>query len=276
MDKKRLWIQRIGALCMMLTLLVTVVSFFVVGPTAPSVDTDKNPDTPKPDVTDTVRSPWISVDKEGLVTLYPENMLGMTDLVIPDAVDGIRVTGFAKAPVEAHPRKIKSIIFPAGFSATQTFYFREWESLETVVFSEGIEDLTGLWIIGMPSLREIYIPKTLTGAFYEYSLKNCGEHVTIYYAGTEEEWASLGALAERLTELSLKNEEDKTPGDVTQDGGTQGDTPQNGTSQETPPSTDASQNDGNQTDPPVEDPPAPVWPKITIVFETPVPKTLVN
>jgi len=270
MDKKWLWVQRIAAAGVLVTLLVTVVSFFITGPTKPPVASkpggNEDVDDKPGNVTNTESTPWISVDSKGLLTLYPENMLGMTELVIPDAVNGVPVTGFALGSMSVHPRKIKSIIFPAGFSVNGDRRFRmsEWESLEIMIFSEGVIDLGKLDVFDMPNLREIYIPKSLTTGFYLYSLRNCGEHVTIYYAGTEEEWAALGEWSERFTKMSLESKDEDVPqDDVTQDGTAQGGTPQSGTTQGGTTPGDTTQGDTSQ-----ENPPQVVWPKITIVFNT--------
>ena len=166
MDKKWLWVQRVAAAGMLVTLLVTVISFFIVGPAKPPVaskpDGSEDVDDKPGHLTNTESTPWISVDSEGHLTLYPENMLGMTELVIPDAVNGVRVTGLAPNFVMSPPRKIKSVVFPKAFSVNseKNVNLHQWESLETIVFSEGIATLEDLWIYDLPNLREIYIPKS--------------------------------------------------------------------------------------------------------------------
>lgn len=261
MDKTRLWIQRVAALCILLTILGTLVSFFIKSPASTPSTPDDKPDDPKVDSTDTARTPWISVDKTGLVTIYPENMLSMTELVIPSTVDGIHVTGLSSAFFAVRPRKIKSVVFPSGLTVNgeETLYFREWESLETIVFSEGVSDLEKLDILSMPSLKEIYLPKTLTVGFYIYSLRNCGDGVTIYYAGTEEEWALLGDWAARLTRLDAqrREEEEAAKENELQNGTSQGDATQG----------DPSLGDTSSGDGSAEETPKPEWPKITLVFE---------
>lgn len=199
MEEKRLRVQRISAICAILLFFATLLSFFII-PHISDARTRRALGDEKAYVTGSARSPWISVDTAGRITLYPENLIGVTELVIPDAVDGVRVTGIATGVSNLCLDNLKTIVFPASFSAVtgNMLYFHACENLETFIFSEGITDLSHLDIYEMPSLRSVYLPASLEVGLYTYAVRNCGENVTVYYAGSEEDWASLGSWAERL------------------------------------------------------------------------------
>lgn len=199
MAKAKTWICRAGVLFMLLLMLGTLISF-VVEPIVSDARTRRALGDPDAYVTDTRRSPWISIDPEGRICLYPEKMVGKKTLVIPDAVNGVRVTGLDVSFLHNRPSKIKTIVFPASLlvNGEKMTYFRGWDSLETIVFEEGATDFSKLDILEMPSLREIYIPQSFT-ALYPYAVRECGESVTVYYAGTEEEWQALGTVASTLS-----------------------------------------------------------------------------
>ena len=204
MTGAKLWIRRIGVLFMLLLMLGTLLSFGI-NPLISDARTRKMLGDPDAYVTDTRRSPWISIDPEGNIRLHPEKMIGKKTLVIPDAVNGIKVTGKQPIPWTELAPKVETIVFPKGFSAsspdgqTGIFWFGKWESLEVIVFAEGAGDLTGVGIYSMPALKEVYLPKSATG-LYAWSFKYCGEALTVYYSGTEEEWEALGKFAKNVSQ----------------------------------------------------------------------------
>lgn len=197
MDKKRKLLRTVSATCVLLLMLGTLLSFFFA-PCIADVRTRKELGLPEDAfVTDTARSPWIYITEEGGIRLYGEHMDGMETLVIPSAVNGILVTNFDHSAVLPREANIRTIVFPKSFDpriGDQTYWFASWESLEVIAFEEGTTDLSKLAIYEMPALRELYLPRSMTG-MYAWSLKTCGENVTVYYAGTEEEWWALGDFA---------------------------------------------------------------------------------
>lgn len=202
MEGKRLWVRRIAALSMLLLLLGTLLSF-VIAPRIQDARTREMLGDPDAYVTDTKRSPWITVDETGMATLYTENMVGMTELVIPDAVNGVKVTGIDKEVAHLQVDKIKTIVFPAGIAVREhNVCFQKWQGLEIIVFSEGITDLSKLVVSRHPSLRAVYIPRSCT-ALCPNPIRDCGDHVTVYYAGNEEEWVALGDAAARLSKTHV-------------------------------------------------------------------------
>lgn len=199
MDEKRSRARRIAALAVLALLFATLFSYFIITPIK-DARTRAMLGDPDAYVTDTARSPWIYADENGLVTLYPEHMGGMTEVVIPDAVNGVKVTGIAHSFGSLALKDVKVIVFPRHLTVNgeHMLYFLQWNSVETLVFPEGVTDLSRLDILDNSSLKTIYFPSTFTG-IYENSVRRCGESVTVYYAGTEAEWRALGKSAENLS-----------------------------------------------------------------------------
>ena len=204
MDAKRLRLKHIAVVVILLLMLGTFLSFFIT-PAVSDARTRKELGLPDDAiVTDTARSPWVYVDEEGGVTLNTEYMIGMDTVVIPDAVNGVLVTGKAEGAAISPASQVRTIVFPKRFSVsspdgkTGIFWFGNWDRLETVVFEEGAYDLTGVAIYAMPALKEVYLPKSATG-LYAWSFNDCPADVTVYYAGTEEEWAALGNFAKNVS-----------------------------------------------------------------------------
>lgn len=203
MTGKRLWICRAGALFMLLLLLGTLCSFGIE-PLISDARTRRALGDPDAYVTDTRRTPWISIDPDGCIRLYPEKMIGKKTLIIPDAVDGVKVTGRDAVAVFSLAESVQTIVFPKSFSVsspdskTGIFWFGRRENLEVIAFEEGAGDLTGVAIYALPALKAVYLPKSATG-LYPWSFKECAEDVTVYYAGTEEEWTALGTFAKNVS-----------------------------------------------------------------------------
>lgn len=199
MDEKRTRVRKVTALAVLALLLCTLLSYFIITPVK-DARTRAMLGDPDAYVTDTARSPWIYADENGLVTLYPEHMMGMTELILPDAVNGVKVTGLDYSVGVLTVKDVKTVVFPKNLtvSGEHMVYFRWWESVETLVFPEGVTDLSKLDILEMPALKAIYFPSTLT-ALYDYTIRACGENVTVYYAGTEEEWLALGKCAKNIS-----------------------------------------------------------------------------
>ena len=116
--------------------------------------------------------------------------------VIPDAVDGVRVTGNNAL---RGWRGVETLVFPSSFDrvGTGVHTLREWEDLKTLVLSEGISDFSMLDPVSCPALRTMYLPTTIK-EMHPYIAMDFPEGAEIYYAGSEEDWASLGSWAERL------------------------------------------------------------------------------
>ena len=197
MAKAKTWICREGVLFMLLLMLGTLISF-VVEPIVSDARTRRALGDPDAYVTDTRRSPWISIDLEGMIWIRSERIGAKEILVIPDAVDGIKVTG---ATALHGARGVKTLVLPAGFHAEDkgTYSLHEWEDLETLVVSEGVTNLYRLDPVACPSLNTLYLPSTLK-VLNKNVPGDLDETDVVYYAGTEENWATLGKWAEDLSQ----------------------------------------------------------------------------
>ena len=199
MTKKKQRIQTVSALVLLLLLFGTFVSFFIK-PYIEDAQTRRMLDDEDAYVTDSVRDPWIYVNENGEMRLFPEYMVGIDTLVIPDAVNGVAVTGIDFSRPLPTASDVRTVVFPKRFSVngddeTKIFWFSGWESLEVVAFEEGATDLSGVALYQMTALKAVYLPKSMTG-MYPWNLIECAENVTVYYAGTEQEWQALGRFAE--------------------------------------------------------------------------------
>ena len=203
MTEKKRRIQTVSALVLLLFLLGTFISFFIK-PYIEDAKIRRALGDEDAYVTDTVRDPWIYVNETGEMRLFPEYMVGIDTLVIPDAVNGVIVTGIDFSRPLPIASDVKTVVFPKRFSVsgedeTKIFWFSGWESREVVAFEEGATDLSGVALYQMTALKALYLPKSMTG-MYPWNLRECAEDVTVYYAGTEQEWQALGRFAEVVSE----------------------------------------------------------------------------
>lgn len=98
----------------------------------------------------------------------PENV---STLKIPEYIDNKPVLMLAKGFANSE-KNIKKVIIPKldGTVAAQTF--EEMKQLESVVFSEGIEDVETMCFVDCEGLKNIQFPKTLKN-IYEYAFDGC-------------------------------------------------------------------------------------------------------
>ncbi len=193
MEARRYKLQKICALCALALIFATLLSFFLATPMKDAI-TRKRLGLPEDAyVTDTARSPWIYVNEEGVIYLNPESAPLMTEMVLPDAVNGIRLKKF----VGGNKAGIKKLTMPKYLTVNEGMvYMQTWAHLETMIFPEGVEDISKLDAFEMPKLTAVYLPRSLR-YIYEDVFRRC-ENVVLYYAGTESEWLALGASARKL------------------------------------------------------------------------------
>ena len=196
MDAKRRRLQYIALSCMLLLLVGTFLSFFIAPRIADAQARKKYGLSDDAFVTDTARSPWVYIDEAGQITLYGDKMVGMTTLRIPNAVNGIASVklGF----ILSDCRSIQTVIIPRTVVAKDfvNWRLRDFSALETLVLEEGVTDLSGCSTGSLAALRAIYIPRSAQSI--PSALIKEGAAVTVYYAGTEEEWLALGKGAEAI------------------------------------------------------------------------------
>jgi len=176
---------------------LSIVAFFVI-PAIRDREAREMLGDPNAIVTDTARSSWIYVDENGTAQILSDRCIGMEELVIPSAVNGIAVTGY-NSHFTAKPAWVKRITFPPTLRQIESFPFHEWDAIEQIVFEEGIEDLSDLTVGQKAGLTRLVLPhslKKINKGLFSYK-----EHpVEICYAGTKEEWLAMGAAAAYLAE----------------------------------------------------------------------------
>ncbi len=180
----------------LLLLVGTVVLMLVIPPMEDARKREELGD-PLAFVTSTARTPWAYVDAEGALRMYPEDCVGLTVLRIPEAVNGVTVTGVSAAFSHALT-DVERIILPS--TAPVPVIDRSlssWSALRQLVFREGCADLSRASVKAVTQLEEIYLPKSIEKIGWHFLREGDGTP-TVYYAGTEEEWLSLGADAKRV------------------------------------------------------------------------------
>ena len=193
MEAKRPKLQKVCALCVLAIIFATLLSFFVVPPIKDAMTRKKLGLPADAYVTDTARAPWIYVNEVGEIYLHPEMAPTVTEMVLPDAVNGVRLKRF----VGGSRANIKKLTMPKYLTVNeQMTYMQTWDHLETIIFPEGVEDISKLDVFGMPVLAAVYLPRSLK-SIYGDIFRRC-ENATLYYAGTEEEWLAMGKSAKEL------------------------------------------------------------------------------
>lgn len=195
MSKAREWLRLVAGACALIVLFGAVISFFFSAD-APDGDGEDLPDGAL--VTDSAKTPWISVDKNGAARISAERCAYYKELVIPEAVNGITVTALVPDLDEPAPW-IEKITFPTTMRDVGEFPFHGWDSLEQIVFLDGIEDLSDMWIGTKPSLEKLVIPASVT-ALKPGLLDKTPQSLVIHFGGTEEAWAAMGAATQDLSE----------------------------------------------------------------------------
>ena len=197
MDGKRRRLRVVALFAMLLLLVGTFLSFFIA-PRFVDARTRETLGLPEDAfVTDTARSPWVYINETGAITLYGDKMLSMTTLRVPRAVNGIEV--LTLSTVTSGNPYIETVIIPSGVApkAFAKWHLRSFTSLKTVVFEEGTEDLTGCSLVSSEALERVYLPKSIKTVI---GFLKKDAPVTVYYAGTEEEWMALGDAAKKLAD----------------------------------------------------------------------------
>lgn len=201
MTEKKQRLQTLSALLILVLLLGSLFSFFIK-PIVEDAQMRKMLGDEDAYVTDSLRDPWIYVTEDGMLRLYPEYMVGMETVILPDAVNGVALTGMDLGHPISPLAKVRTLVFPKRFSMHaedeyQVLWMGKWENLEVLAFAEGATDLTGIAVYEMPALKAVYLPKSMTG-MHPWTFLDCGKDLTVYYAGTEEEFLTLGTFAQAV------------------------------------------------------------------------------
>ena len=204
MGRGRRGIRVIAAAAVLLLMVGTLISFFLP-PDLPEEYEDALPEGYS--ASDSAKDPWLSVEKDGTVRVHPERCVHLSELEIPEVVNGIKVTAFYCTTEESAPW-IKRIVFPSTITAIGAFPLHKWNGLEEIVFKEGLEDLSETFLMTKPNLKKLVLPSSLKTLNPEF-LKKGADALVIHFGGTEEEWLALGkgatALSEKYTVIFESN-----------------------------------------------------------------------
>ena len=102
------------------------------------------------------------------------------EVVIPEGITDVFFEVF-----ECNSR-ITSVVIPSTFTDTSLYTFANCTRLEDAILCEGVSEIGSFCFAHCNALKNILLPKSLTrinaGAFID-----CAQ-LTIYYAGSKEEW----------------------------------------------------------------------------------------
>lgn len=194
MGRGRKGLRAVAACAVLLLILATVSSYFLP-PALPDEFKDGLPEGYT--ASTSARDGWLSVDAEGVARVHPERCVYKRELVIPEVINGIQVTGFY-CDFENSAPWIEKITFAATMETVGEFPLHKWSGLREIVFKEGTKDLSNTYLGTKSSLEKLVIPASVTSLRYE--LVNAPESLVIHFGGTEEEWAALGQGAKHLSE----------------------------------------------------------------------------
>lgn len=194
MGKGRRGIRIAASAVVLLLMMGTLISFFL----SPSLPKEYKEGLPEGySASDSARDPWLSVEKDGTARVHPERCVHLTELVIPEVVNGIKVTAFY-CSTEVSAPWIEKITFASTIRAVGEFPLHKWSGLKEIVFKEGTEDLSKTYLLTKPSLEKLVLPASLKALNPEF-LKKGADNLVIYFGGTEEEWLALGKGALSLS-----------------------------------------------------------------------------
>lgn len=191
-------ITRTVAVGVAMTLFFTTLIAFFVGPYIWDARMRRMLGDENAVVTDTARTPWIYVDENGVATPDASSCLGKEELVIPSAVNGIKVTGF-DMNFTPPPYWVKRITFPPTLRSIGSFPFKDWSDIEEIVFEEGIEDLSMLHIGGKKKLCRLVLPASVKSVC-RGMLTGASPDLVVYFGGTEAEWLAMGKATEEISQ----------------------------------------------------------------------------
>ena len=182
-----------------LLLLVGTVVYMLTAPEREDERLREELGDPLAFVTDTARTPWVYANEDGTLRVYHEDCYHLTVLRLPEMVNGKPVSHVGNA-FSTSLSNVERVIFPSGVTHPKVDNsLKKWTALKEVVFREGCVDLSDVTIYVGEGLEAVYLPKSLTVIGWHFMREGEGAP-TIYYAGTEEEWAALGYHATRLAE----------------------------------------------------------------------------
>lgn len=195
MGRGRKGLRAVAACAVLLLILATVSSYFLP-PALPDEFKDGLPEGYT--ASTSARDGWLSVDAEGVARVHPDRCVYKRELVIPEVINGIKVTGFY-CDLENSAPWIEKITFAATMETVGEFPLHKWSGLREIVFKDGIRDLSDTYLGNKKNLKKLVIPASVTALRQDFLLSGA-EDLVVHFGGTEEEWAALGQGATRLSE----------------------------------------------------------------------------
>ena len=129
--------------------------------------------------------PLLIIDNNGAVTCIDKTV---TDVVIPEYIDNIKVTSIASIedPANfnscvngfANCNQLVSVTLPEGLETIGFGAFTSCSSLTTIEIPNSVRSINGLAFLGCKSLREINIPNGVT-AINDYTFQSCSSLTSI-------------------------------------------------------------------------------------------------
>ena len=195
MGRGRKGLRAVAACAVLLLILATVLSYFLP-PELPDEFKDGLPEGYT--ASSSARDAWLSVDAEGVARVHPERCVYKRELVIPEVINGIKVTGFYCDTENSAPW-IEKITFAATIETVGEFPLHKWSGLREIVFKEGTRDLSKTYLGTKKNLKKLVIPKSVTSMRADFLLDGAQDMV-VHFGGSEAEWQALGRGAARLSE----------------------------------------------------------------------------
>ena len=154
MGRIRKGIRTAAATIVLLLILLTVISYFLPA-SLPDEYKDGLPEGYL--ATDSARSPWLSVDADGTARVHPERCVHKKEIVIPEVINGVKVTGYY-CDLETPAPWVEKITFAATIDKMSDFPVHRWTGLKEIVFKDGVTDLSSTYLGTKASLEKLVIP----------------------------------------------------------------------------------------------------------------------
>ena len=193
-------LRRVSALLILLLMVGTLLCRFILPPIEDAREREKY-GMPDARVTDTARTPYLCASEDGVATFFADVGGHLETLVVPEIVNGVAVKTLSLGRTSGKPQNVKTLILPRTCEPVSGYHLtiESWAALQTVVIPEGVTDTSTLRLKENKSLTAVYMPRSMEKV-YKNLLEKQGEGTVLHYAGSEEEWLSLGTAAKHIAE----------------------------------------------------------------------------
>ena len=123
---------------------------------------------------------------------------GLTNIIIPNSVTSIGNLAFSNCT------GLTSITIPNNVTSVGEYAFLNCTNLKNVSFGNGVTSIVGYTFYGCSSLSSITLSDSIT-SIGDFAFCKCNSVTTVYYTGTEAEWAkiSVGIENSYLTNATI-------------------------------------------------------------------------